>query len=414
MDKPMGNKKPGIFKLAEERAWYKRKELESLIPYLPKDCVSDILTRIPVESLQCMRFVCKPWYNIINSSIFIDAHLRRSETLLIFLTPVLKPLSKLFPMVSIPQEKPNTFSVEANFFQSESVPIFKQPPIRPDKKYYIQFLEIQDGRSRKGDFNASCMGSIIATCNGLILLENKCKRGGAIVMNPVTRKMLIVPVGTLCRHFNESYGLALTSLTREYKLVHLFRDEEGFVGCEILNLRTRSWKEVNGPSVGLFGWFGYKPVSAIGALHWIPKFDHSDYLVSMGMDDEKFYTIPLPKSCRTHDRVVEVGGYLCFATHEDVQMDIWVLKEVCGGNWIKQCSIMTGYIMDLVPLFGSRMDYEMFFEREEDRSLYSYDFHGQVMRKVEMPDGCFPLSVSYQPHVNSLVSWCAEESSEDF
>jgi len=249
MTKPIRNKKSGIFKLAEERAWYKRKELESLIPYHPKDCVFDILTHIPIESLQYMRFVCKPWYNIFNSSIFIDAHLRRSETVLIFLTPVLKPLSKLFPMLSIPEEKPNTFPVEVNFFQSEFVPIFKQLPVRPDKMFYIQFSEIQYGRSKKGDFNARYMGSIIATCNGLILFENKYKRGGVIVMNLVMRKMLIVPIGTLCHYFNESYGFSLTSHTREYKLVHLFWDKEWFVRCEILNLQMRSWKEVNRPSV---------------------------------------------------------------------------------------------------------------------------------------------------------------------
>ncbi|KAK9269830.1 hypothetical protein L1049_025403 [Liquidambar formosana] len=405
MAKSMGNKNTSLLKLVEERALSKKAEEEKKqnhVPYIPGECISNILVRLPLESLQKSRFVCKPWYNMINSSIFIDDHFGRSEAVLIFLTPVAK-------------EKPNTFSVEANILLSESIPIFNQPIIHPTSKYYIQFLEIEDGKSKVVDFNASCLGCIRATCNGLILLDNKLKKGGLIVLNPVTRKLRALPPGTIYPSHRESYGFALSHLTSEYKVVHLFRDEMGYIGCEILNLGTISWTVVNGPSSGLFGWFGYEPVSAIGALHWVPQVDHNEYLVSMEIDDEKFHSIPLPKSSGRHDGIVEMRGLLCFVTHEEEinQMDIWILKGLCHEKWIKQHSITMGCIMDMVPLFSLRINEEMIFKRDEDGSLYAYDFQLRVMRQVEMPMGFSPLFGCCLPHINSMISWYTKERSKE-
>lgn len=422
MAKFMGNKTTNLLKLVEERAFAKKaeeekkKQKEELVPYLPKECISNILIRLPLESLQISRFVCKPWYNMINSSLFIDAHLGRSETVLIFITPILKESLIVFTIPLIPKEKPNTFSVEEKLLQLESVPIFKRPIINPISKYYIKYLEIKDGKSKIGDFNASCLGKIKATCNGLILLENTMKRGGLVVMNPVTRNLTALPLGTLYPSHKESYGIVLCHLTSEYKVVHLFRDELGFIGCEIINVGMGgSWRLVNGPDFGLFAWFGYKPVFAIGALHWVPQIDHSEFLVSMEINKEKFQTIMLPKTSRTHDGIVEMGELLCFVTHEEInQMDIWILKGLYGEKWIKQHSITVGCIMDMVPLFCSRINEEIIFKRDEDGSLYAYNFQQEVMIKVEMPNECSSLLGSCLPHVSSLITWCAMDNTQDF
>uniref|UniRef100_A0A5B6YQE0 F-box domain-containing protein n=1 Tax=Davidia involucrata TaxID=16924 RepID=A0A5B6YQE0_DAVIN len=408
MAKLVADKTTGLVKLVEERALSrkeeekKKKQKENHVAYLPKDCVANILVRLPLESLQRSRFVCKLWYKMVNSSIFIDAHLCRSETVLIFLTKG--------PMTSIPQEKPNTFSVEANLFQPQFLPLFLMDP---KSKYYIQFMEINDGKCKMGEFNATCLGNIRATCNGLILLDNKMKKGGVIVMNPVTRKLIALPVGTSFPPHNESYGLAFCNSTREYKLVHLFRDEMHYIGCEILILGTRSWRVVDGPYLGLFSWFGYNPVFAIGALHWVPDVDRSEYIVSMTMDNEKFHKIPLPKSSRSRDRIVEMGGLLCFVTHEETnQIDVWILRSLFGEDWIKQHTIKLGCLKNMVPLYCSRIMGEMIF-KDKKGFLCAYDFQSQVMKTVEMEVG-FPINGCHLPHVNSLVSWQIEQKGEDF
>ncbi|KAA8538764.1 hypothetical protein F0562_028341 [Nyssa sinensis] len=380
MAKSMAEKSTGLVRLVEERALSKReekkREQENFVPYIPNACISNILVRLPLESLQRSKFV--------------------------FVKERFYPYSV---------EKPNTFSVEANVVQSQLELLFKRTFIDSRLKFYIQFMEIRDGKSKIGELNATCLGEIRATCNGLILLDNNLKKGGLIVTNPVTRKVTVLPLGTLYPPHDESYGLALCSSTKKYKVVHLFRDEMQYIGCEILILGTRSWKVVDGPSFGLMRWFGYKPVSAIGALHWVPDIDRSEYIISMEMENEKFHKIALPKSSRSYDGIVEMGGLLCFVIHEEHQIDVWILRSLCGEDWTKQHSITVGYIIDIVPLYCSRIKGEMVF-KDKDGSLYAYDFQLQVMKKVEMKKG-FPIHGCYLPHVNSLVSWQTEEEGQD-
>ncbi|XP_015886229.3 F-box protein CPR1 [Ziziphus jujuba] len=416
MAKSIKNKNVNLLRLVEEGASSKktqeekRKQQEILVPYLPKDCITNILIRLPLESLQRARFVCKPWYNIINNAKFIDSHLCRSETVLIFLIERRSSFSS--SMSSSPPEKPNSISVENKLLQSKPLPFFEQR--YPASSFSVQFREFNGENSEIGEYNLRCMGNIRATCNGLILLDNKMKKGGLIVMNPVTRKMSTLPPGTLFPPHMESYAFALSNVTGEYKVVHLFRDNLGHVSCEILNLGMKFWREINGPSFGLFGWFGYSPVSAIGALHWIPQIDHSDYIISMEVDMEKFHQVPLPKCCRTYDRIVELGGCLSFITHhEEVsQIDIWILKSLFGEVWTLQHSITVGTILDMVPLCSLRIKGDVVFMRDEDRSFYIYDFELQEMKKVELVKGDVPLSASYLPHINSLVSWCSSDGAQ--
>lgn len=411
MAKSIGSKKGDLLRLVEERSLIKKieeekkRQQEQLVPYLPKDCISSILVRLPIESLQRSSFVCKPWCSIIKSPKFIDAHLHRSESVLIFLSPITKERSYSFSMASVPEENPNTVSVEAKLLQPNCIPIFSHSSLS-STKFSVRFLAIKNGKAEIGEYSLSCLGSIRATCNGLILVDNKLK-GGLIVLNPVTRRLIALPIGTLHRPYNESYGFASSDVTGEYKIVHLFQDELGFVSCEILSFRKKAWREVDGPAFGLFGWFGYAPVSAIGALHWITEFDRSDYIVSMEINEEKFHQIPLPKSCRTHDRIVAMGDALGFVIHEDINhIDVWILKGFCGEVWTKNHSITVGTIIDMTPLFSLRIKGDIIFKRDEDGSLYAYDFQHQEMTKVEMVKECIPkFSSTYLPHVNSLVSW---------
>ncbi|ONI35835.1 hypothetical protein PRUPE_1G556700 [Prunus persica] len=385
MANSLASKNVGLLRLVEERSLTKKIEeekkhkREKQVPYLHKDCISNILVRLPLDSLQRSRFVCKPWYNIIKNPKFIDAHLHRSESVLIFLSPF--PNESLYPfsVASVPKELPNTVSVELNLLQPKPIPIFNHTTINAPR-FSVQFLEFKNDKSKIGEYSLSCSGNIRATCNGLILLDNKLKNGGLVVMNPVTRKLIALPLGTLSRPHDESYGFALIDSTGEYKVVHLFRDELRFVDG---------------------------PISAIGGLHWIPQVDRSEYIVSIEVDKEKFHQIPLPRSSRTHDRIVDMGGVLCLIVHEDVNhIDIWILKGFYGEVWTKYHSITVGSIIDMVPLFSLRIKGDIIFKRDEDGSFYVYDFQHQEMRKVEMVEGCIPRSsTTYLPHVNSLVSW---------
>ena len=46
--------------------------------YIPVNVMFDILARLPAKSLLRFKCVCKEWYNLINSSPFIQHHLTKS------------------------------------------------------------------------------------------------------------------------------------------------------------------------------------------------------------------------------------------------------------------------------------------------------------------------------------------------
>ncbi|CAN0838136.1 Putative F-box protein At1g12855 [Linum grandiflorum] len=275
----------------------------------------------------------------------------------------------------------------------------------------MNFVKFSEGKGVTGDYSISCLGNIRAACNGFILLDNILKNGGLLVMNPVTRKMLSLPVGTLSGTYQESYGFASMNATSGgcYKLVHLFMDDMKYVGCEILNLGSRSWKAVNGPPSWLFPGSACQPVAAIGALHWLPQIEENNSMVSLELNTEKFHVIPLPKISGNHDRILEMRNLLCFITHEDLGIDIWKMKSLCHDDreWTKYHKITRGSLIDMVPLFGLRIKGDVVFQRHEDGSAYLYDFESQRMAMIEM-DKEFYYTGRLLPHVNSLASWTTE------
>lgn len=409
MAKSMGSKGKNLARLVEEKACSKRlqqEEEQRRIPYLPKDCITNILLCLPHKSLLRSMLVCKSWRDIIKSLNFVHAHLHRSDTILIFLSRLPAPDNIYSVLTSRPPDNPNYFSIDTNYLQSQNIPILTQPAIHYPRKSCVKFMEFSNGKCEERDYKISCLGKIRATCDGLILLENRIKKGGLIVLNPVTRKLDPLPLGTLCPPHNESYGFALSEVSRVYKVVHLFRDELNYFHCEILSLGTRVWRPLDGPEPGLFGWLGYRPVFAIGYLHWVPFVDHSDYIVSMEMDSEKFHKVALPTSCRTHDRILEIRGSLCFIAHEEMtQINIWMLEGLSGHAWKQTCSITMGCTFDMVPLLGLKMSGDIIFERDEDYSLYRYHFELKEIRRIEVQENLALSSNSYFAHVNSFISW---------
>ncbi|KAF5731547.1 hypothetical protein HS088_TW18G00227 [Tripterygium wilfordii] len=415
MAKYMGTKNPNLLRLVEERALSKKTEedhkkvKETIVPDLPIDCVTRrILLRLPVESLQRCKCVCKPWNNVINDRVFINDHMLRSEYVLIFRGLLVKKRSSSQSSTLILQQNPNTFSVEKSLLQSKNASMFGFPMLDNGNSYEIQFMAFKEGENCEieiGEFRVSCMGDIRATCNGLILLDNGVKKGGLIVMNPVTKKLIELPLGTLWESHKESYALAKCNVTGDYKVVHLFRERYGNVSCEILNLRDGFWRPADGPSIGNFVFLGFKPVLAIGAFHWVPQVEDCDFLVSMEVSNEKFHIIQLPKICGAYDRLVEMSSCLCFVSHEGLSIDIWILKGLHEKIWTKQHSVTSGSILDMVPLLSLRNSGEMIFMRDEGRAFYAYDFNNKVMKKIERENKRLPWSNSYLPHVNSLSSW---------
>nr|GMD66499.1 F-box protein At3g07870-like [Ipomoea batatas] len=365
--------------------------------WIPFDLLFHIFLLLPAESLCRVSFACKTLFNMISSANFIEAHLRQSETVLLTLKSVTE--------------------------ENTSLPFARQPHAQ-SRKFFFQFWELHSGKSRKVCVPyLKNIDRILASCNGLVLTKMK-KNAGLAVINPSTRKHIQLPLGTIGFH-PDLYGFMRRQLMGGYKVVHLFRDKFNHIRCEILNLSTRSWHAVDGPSSNFGSIIFHAPVSAIGAIYWLPERSGCNHIVSLGYDDEKFLSIPLPISSTKNDRLIEVGGgLLSFVTHATMHLiQVWILRRdgVGGDNWIKRYSINRNYdITGLIPFCTSGC--EMVFNRHRRNLLYVYNLESDEMkevnldtetmnRDVEQDDMEFEEEVDngeeflfYIPHVNSLIS----------
>ncbi|KAI8569136.1 hypothetical protein RHMOL_Rhmol02G0255500 [Rhododendron molle] len=352
---------------------------------LPYDLIFRILLLLPAESLLISSSVCKEWFSLINSSDFIEAHSQQCESVFIF-------LKKASPRLK-------SFKIEDKLGLLVNSSIFsKSEPLRS----YINFVKVQGGRCKVIESNISGFKNILATCNGLILATCE-QNGGLLVLNPMTRKLSALPLGTTLP-LEQSYGFVFSQLTKQYKVVHLFQDESLHISCEILSLNTRLWRGVDGPSFGLFTSLVHKPVTAIGALHWLPSSANCSFIVSMGIDDEKFRTLSLPISSTPNDRLVEIGGFLSFVTHVGFRrLDVWMLKGLWGEGWVKQHIITSYRVPDLVPVSALRCGRELIFQVNGAPCFYAYDVEKEEMRVAVMEGGAPGGRQHYLPHVNTLT-----------
>ncbi|GLT26526.1 hypothetical protein SLA2020_065860 [Shorea laevis] len=153
MAKAAGNNGVNLVRLLQERALSKKgkeeerqsqnvleqkqqQDTDTVVPYLPKHCVSNILVRLPIESpIPKSMLVCKPWYNIIISPAFINSHLSRAESVLVFQRAVLDEGQPNHPTPIVP---------------------FGGLTFNRTLKFSIQFIEFKEGNSRLAKYKISC------------------------------------------------------------------------------------------------------------------------------------------------------------------------------------------------------------------------------------------------------------------
>lgn len=358
------------------------------VAILPYDIIFKILLLLPTSQLVKLMLVCKLWHKLIKSPNFVEAHMSRCEAVLTFLEYFTQP-------------HPNTFSIVTNNDQ----PTLFEPLSR---KLQMCLLDFKDKNIKISGLNISGFRDILATCDGLVLVKNEAKV--LLVLNPTTRKLLPLKPGTIVRHSrDESYGFVFSHHTKEYKIVHIFRDKSSHIDSEILNVKNMSWKGCNVPSSGLFRDFDHKPVAASGVLYWLPQSHEASYIVSMDINEEKFVRKDLPvNSSGSNDRLVENGGLLNFVAHMTVyRIQLWTLKR--DGNedkWVKSFTVNMDYdITDLVPVLMTKESRRLIFMMFDDEQLYEYDMEDEEMEQVLVDRNVnFSAKIMF-PHMNTLASW---------
>lgn len=345
---------------------------------LSHDLLYQIFMLLPADSLFRLQFVCKQWFSLINSPSFVTTHARRSETVLI----------------------------------SQQLSFLPQGP-KGKPKSYFHFFSLDDWGSEFIESRVGDLASVRASYGGLILASGG-KRKRLILMNPITGKYIELPSGAPSHPLCESYAIAFCREAKTCKVVHLFRETLGSIGCEIMSICTRSWRRIEGPSELLR--IRQIPVSIAGTLYWLSSKRGRDYYVSMDVFDEKFVSKKLPVKRGGNDRLIEIGGNLGFVTHVEVNvLQVWILVDGGGSreSWTKRYSIdVGGGLTHCVPICSRRNGEEMVLECVGNH-LYVYNLEREEMKLVK--SGCDEepwfgkINRLYFPHCNTLAS-CGDQS----
>ncbi|KAM5575219.1 F-box/kelch-repeat protein [Rosa sericea] len=323
--------------------------------YLPKECLTEILVRVPVKSLLRFRCVSKTWDSLISSPAFITTHLnhahhkashgeRSNHQFILFRhysccdsiseddhgyrTYITSKEEECFALHKDDESFPHNPTLKLN------------PPHNSSEKYF----------------------PIVGSMNGIVCMINwnEC-----VFWNPSLNKTMKTSFETGFPSFfpvKHLLGLGCDPITNDLKLVRLFYSKEHVVPplVEIFTLSTNSWREVSvpGPMYIVVQSKSSPQAFVSGAFHWVaytPPQQGSicNVIVAFDMANEVFYEIALP-SCLASKRhlnmtVVLLNGSLSLVPDNEVYGDsyysssVWIMKEYgVAESWTKLFDIDIG------------------------------------------------------------------------
>ncbi|KAF6136799.1 hypothetical protein GIB67_022095 [Kingdonia uniflora] len=291
-------------------------------PYLPKDIITKILMRVPIEAVIAFKLVCVLWFKLISDPSFLKEHLLRNS----------KP-NIMILKIQLPKHSKNIeyehFSV--NFDQKRGIA--------------LEELPLQHGGTFFGD-----KVELVASCNVLLLLQSQDRILQLYVCNPYSRRCIVVPplkFNYLCH-----WALVQDVSTQRYKVVGIsFIYNRYFV----LTLGNRGqgdmvWRQVNGPLLPSLNVTSGKFVFAYGNMHWLCD---GLRISSLDVAKEDLWVMQGPPCKQNHWLccLSEANGSLyitCPSISQD-QLQIWHLSDRSSGIWVKEYVINIRSIVDKPP-----------------------------------------------------------------
>ncbi|KAJ4966398.1 hypothetical protein NE237_018247 [Protea cynaroides] len=294
-------------------------EEELFIPYLNEDIISNILLKFPIESLEFkFRYVCKSWDSIISNKNFRNQHLHYSK--------------------------------------SEPGLIIQ---VHDEYGYGTYFIDMKERITKvqqliKHNYFSKSLGF----SNGLALVEwetDGCR--DLRVLNPITKLYLQLPHHQACSsslsRAHYGFGFAFVSSISKFKVICLVvcLDHKcqgyGKVQCAVLTLDSSNpkWRVIEGPPAMTNCICQNPPISVNGYMYWHLYYP-TNLVISMDLIEEKFSEVGLPCSI---GNLVEIEGHLSNIVIQPNHglLEIWILKDVHGGQWVKQHSIICHSLEEL-------------------------------------------------------------------
>ncbi|XP_058201072.1 F-box/kelch-repeat protein At3g06240-like [Rhododendron vialii] len=277
---------------------------------LPREVLTDVLSRLPVKSLCRFKCVSPSWNSLISDPYFAKTHLNRTNTL--------KNPKHLYPNKIIMSTYHSLYSVD---FTNLNPTITK-----------LDFPTMAQHAA----------AAVRSSCDGLLLASNN-DRSVLFLLNPSTRECnkfppppsVLDPVHKIC---GSHYGLGYDSSTDNYKVVIISRYNtrffqyntefsHSFTLLDVYSLATNAWRRITGIDYRPMGNSG--GVFFKGCIHGLCLRACSQVIFAFDLSDEVFREVPLPASfsgCKISLYDVAVfGGSLCLVSRQETK--VWMMKE---------------------------------------------------------------------------------------
>ncbi|PIA34488.1 hypothetical protein AQUCO_03700037v1 [Aquilegia coerulea] len=374
----MKGKKRSLYNCIDDEISLEEEMSVIQIPLLEKTIIFNILTWLPAEELHNLICVCRLWLRIIKSSSFIQAHLRRL--------------------------KPGLITIEANHTISPSVLLT------------TNILKEQDDSIMVRELTAPSKITW-SSCNGLILFGRFVDTVGKLLLaNPATKRLMQLPSPTHGTNsmFEHIFGMTYLPSIKTHKVIHWFTcaGNNKMLGWEILTIGDRTWGRLNTCHTRLQIMSETQKIVFVKYVaHWIAVEDDDKLVVSLDMieDEDQIHKTKLPCSFSGVDELLDIGGVLSFVSrvnNRSTHFDIWGLKDICEGHWVKQRRIrLDGVSKNLLIVGAAALENAkvIIFRAGEPSTYryYTYDVQLKQTRYLDFDSGKTALVL---PHVDSLVS----------
>ncbi|KAH7843043.1 hypothetical protein Vadar_012073 [Vaccinium darrowii] len=298
------------------------------IAAVPNHITSDILSRLPLNSIFACKRVCKVWRDLTLEPHFAKLHLSRS------------PLSLIFYRHANynGDDDENSPSSHFEIFQ------LHDPPYLCHQNATMKF--------KTGIYFPHRRIEIVASCNGLILLSNCCSVADHViaVCNPLRAQHFFLPKPPNLpgsKYYNYyGYGFGHSPATDQYKVVRFTSQtlDPSRLDFDIYTIGIdRKWRTIRDigrpPAV-----YMSHLVFLNGAFHWIGSENENLKLICyFDIEQEQFGSFPLPSDVGNNTfpylGVLDNWLYIQQDCSFNVQK-LWVMKDYGDfWSWSLECVI---------------------------------------------------------------------------
>ncbi|KAI9079014.1 hypothetical protein K1719_039014 [Acacia pycnantha] len=265
--------------------------IDSDNPFLPHEIITNVLKRLPVESLIRFLCVCKPWKNLIKTPSFVADHLQHSSNQSPFLIWHWNDDTKRQRLEMMDYKLRVLHGLPSTLFSSRAC-------------------------------------RIVGSSNGVLCVQIYTEipfLPSLFLCNPATRE-IVISGATL---FNNR--------------------------VEVYSLRTRSWKEIKVGNFGVVEFFSCPSVTANGAIFWSGCFslegennlviggEEENYdwiIISFDIAMEEFSLISLPDlldlsfwdKLTVYEDKLAILSLDVVGNYESSRIDLWVMEENIGAS----------------------------------------------------------------------------------